>query len=179
MRLGRSRPEDTDEGFSMTVLALRTSSQSNGVSELHGHVSRKIWAGLMPRVPVEEFPIGHVTNGIHIPSWYSREIARLYSRYLGPRWQEDPVDRAVWQRVERIPDAELWRARERLRENLVSFARTRLQEQLHRRGMPLVVVRAAEEALDPMRSRSASRAASPCTSARTCSSAIRIAWPSS
>lgn len=149
MRLGRARPEDADEGFSMTVLALRTSSQSNGVSELHGNVSRKLWSGLMPRVPVEEFPIGHVTNGIHIPSWYSREIARLYSRYLGPRWQEDPVDRAVWQRVERIPDAELWRARERLRENLVSFARRRLQEQLQRRGMPLVVVRAAEEALDP------------------------------
>ncbi len=149
LKLGRVHPEDGDEPFNMTVLALRTSSQSNGVSRLHGSVSRRIWGGMFPMIPVEEIPIGHVTNGIHIPSWYSREVARLYSRYLGPRWQEDPVDLQVWQRVERIPDAELWRARERLRESLVSFARRRLQEQLLRRGMPLGLVRAAEEALDP------------------------------
>jgi glycogen phosphorylase len=149
MRLGRARPEDTNEPFCMTVLALRSTSQANGVSQLHGSVSRKIWTTLFPKVPVDEIPIGHVTNGIHIPSWYSREVARLFSRYLGPRWQEDPVDRLVWQRVDRIPDGELWRARERIRDSFVSYARKRLQEQLHRRGMPLAVVRAAEEALDP------------------------------
>jgi starch phosphorylase len=149
MKLGRARPEDSNEPFCMTVLALRIASQSNAVSELHGSVTRKIWTSLHPHVPVDEIPIGHVTNGIHIPSWYSREVARLYSRYLGPRWQEDPVDRQVWQRVERIPDGELWRARERLRESLVSFARKRLHEQFQRRGMPLAVVRTAEEALDP------------------------------
>jgi len=149
LRLGRVRPEEAGEPFCMTVLALRTCSQVNGVSRLHGSVTRKIWAELYPKVPREEIPIAHVTNGIHIPSWYSRDIARLYSRYLGPRWQEDPVDQLVWQRVERIPDAELWRARERLREQLVSFSRQRLQEQLRRRGMPLAVVRSADEVLDP------------------------------
>ncbi len=149
LRLGRVYPDDANEMFSMTILAIRTSSQVNGVSRLHGEVSRKLWAPIHPQVPIDEVPIGHVTNGIHIPTWYSREVARLYSRYLGPRWQEDPDDFEIWKRVERIPDAELWRARERLRETLVTFARRRLQEQLQRRGMPTVLVRAAEEALDP------------------------------
>jgi starch phosphorylase len=149
MGLGRVRPDDMKEGFAMTVLALRTTSQANGVSVLHGQTSRKMWSDLYPQVPVDEVPIGSVTNGIHIPSWYSREVARLYSRYLGPRWQEDPVDRQVWERVERIPDAELWRARERLREFLVTFARRRLQDQLQRRGLPMGMVREAEEVLDP------------------------------
>jgi glycogen phosphorylase len=149
MRLGRVETANAAEPFSMTLLATRTSSQVNGVSRLHGEVSRKIWAPLFPKVPIDEVPIGYVTNGIHIPSWYSREVARLYSRYIGPRWQEEPVDRDIWQRVDRIPDAELWRARERLRETLVSFSRRRLREQLQRRGMPHVLVQAAEEALDP------------------------------
>jgi len=149
LRLGRVSQDDTNEMFSMTILAIRTSSQVNGVSKLHGEVSRKLWEPVFPKVPTDEVPIGHVTNGIHIPSWYSREIARLYSRYLGPRWQEDPDDREIWNRVERIPDAEMWRARERLRETLVTYARRRLQDQLQRRGMPHAVVRAAEEALDP------------------------------
>ncbi len=149
LRLGRVAPEETSEPFSMTVLAIRASSQVNGVSRLHGEVSRRLWEPLFPAVPTEEVPIAHVTNGIHVPSWYSREVARLYSRYLGPRWQEDPVDTQIWDRVERIPDAELWRARERLRESLVSFARRRLQEQLQRRGMPHMLIRDAEEALDP------------------------------
>ncbi|MDM7916385.1 MAG: alpha-glucan family phosphorylase [Candidatus Eisenbacteria bacterium] len=149
LRLGRLRSHDSEEPFNMTGLALQTTSQANGVSELHGQVSRKIWSPLYPNVPIDEVPIGSVTNGIHVPSWYARDVARLYSRYLGPRWQEDPVDRQIWQRVDRIPDGELWRARERLRENLVSFARRRLQDQFQRRGMPFAVVHAAEEALDP------------------------------
>ncbi|MBD3161370.1 MAG: alpha-glucan family phosphorylase [Candidatus Eisenbacteria bacterium] len=149
MGLGRIRPDDAAEPFCMTVLALRTSSQANGVSLLHGSVSRKMWEGLYPKVPVEEIPIAHVTNGIHIPSWYSREVARLYSRYLGPRWQEDPRDQDVWSRVNQIPDAELWRARGRLREVLVTYAREKLQSQLRRRGMPHALVRQAEEVLDP------------------------------
>ncbi len=149
LRLGRAHMEDPNEPFCMTALALRIASQSNAVSKLHGSVTRKIWSSLYPHVPTDEIPIGHITNGIHIPSWYSREVARLYSRYLGPRWQEDPVDSHVWDRVERIPDGELWRARERLRETLVSFSRKRLHEQFQRRGMPLAIVRTAEEALDP------------------------------
>lgn len=149
MSLGRVRPLDRSEPLCMTVLALKTSSQANGVSRLHGSVSRKMWADLYPGVPASEIPISHVTNGIHIPSWYPREIAQLYTRYLGPGWQEDPKDKQVWERVRKIPDAELWRARGRLRETLVTYSRKRLQDQLRHRGMPHTVVRSAEEVLDP------------------------------
>jgi starch phosphorylase len=149
MALGRVQPGNRSEPLCMTVLALNTTTQANGVSRLHGEVSRKMWADLYANVPVEEVPIQHVKNGIHIPTWYSREVAMLFSRYLGPGWQEDPKDREVWNRVDRIPDAELWRARCRLRERLVSFTRSRVQDQFRRRGLPHTVVRAAEEVLDP------------------------------
>jgi len=70
----------------MTALALRLASFSNGVSRLHGEVSRHMWQGLWPGMPVEEIPIGDVTNGVHFQSWISEDMNRLYDRYLGPRW---------------------------------------------------------------------------------------------
>ena len=73
--------------FCMTVLALRLASRANGVSKLHGEVSRKMWQSLWPGVPVEEVPIGHVTNGVHFRSWISAEFNQLYDRYLGPNWR--------------------------------------------------------------------------------------------
>ncbi len=111
LALGRQDPQDRNESFCMTVLALRLSQFANGVSELHGHVSRKMWHRIWPGVPEHEIPISHITNGIHTRSWQCSEIARLYDRYLGPRWYEKPTNHMVWQRVDRIPDAELWRAR--------------------------------------------------------------------
>ena len=147
--LGRVNAEDANEPFSMTVLALRLSTFRNGVSKLHGEVARSMWQGLWPDTPEEEVPIGHITNGVHLPSWQSDETARLFDRYLGPDWLENPVDQEVWQRVETIPDAELWRARERLRARLVAQARRRLQTQLRRRGAHETQVREASEVLDP------------------------------
>ncbi len=149
MALGRQDPAESSEGFSMTVLALRTAGRANGVSELHGKVSRKMWQGIWPNVPQHELPIIHITNGIHTQSWYSREIADLYDRYLGPRWHEDPVDHRVWERVDRIPDSELWRAQFRMREGLVGFARRRLRQQLERRGSFHSDKVLAGEILDP------------------------------
>ncbi len=111
----------SNEGFGMTVLALRTAGRANGVSALHGRVSRRMWQRVWPGVPENEVPIGHITNGIHTASWFSSEIARLYDRYLGPRWFEEPTDHRVWERVDRIPDSELWRSQERMRERLVSL----------------------------------------------------------
>ena len=84
--LGRVHPYDEGESFCMTVLALRMASFSNGVSALHGEVSRKMWSSLWPGVPLEEIPIGHVTNGVHFRSWVSGEMNQLYDRYLGPRF---------------------------------------------------------------------------------------------
>lgn len=147
--LGRQNPRDESAPFSMTILALRMAAYSNGVSRLHGQVSRQMWQVLWPGVPEDEIPIGHVTNGVHFQSWISHEMDQLYDRYLGPRWRDEPADQAVWQRVRQIPAEELWRTHERRRERLVAFTRRRLRAQLERRSASLSEIEAAEEALDP------------------------------
>ncbi len=149
LALGRQNPSDYSEPFCMTILALRMSAHSNGVSRLHGEVTRQMWEGLWPDVPHNEIPISHVTNGVHILSWISRDMKVLYDRYLGPRWREEPADRSVWERATRIAPEELWRTHERRRERLVSFARQRLRQQLEQRGVSQSEVKAADEALDP------------------------------
>jgi starch phosphorylase len=149
LALGRQEPGNQNEPFCMTVLALRLSQFANGVSELHGQVSRNMWKRIWPGVPEEEIPITYVTNGVHTRSWACSEIARLYERYLGPRWYEEPTNQTVWERVAQIPDAELWRSHERMRERLVGFVRRRLREQLKRRGANRSWIKRASEVLDP------------------------------
>ena len=149
LALGRQNPLNDTEDFCMTVLALRMAASSNGVSKLHGNISRDMWKGIWPGVPEDEVPIGHVTNGVHFRSWISYEMNQLYDRYLGPKWREEHADPKLWRRVEGIPAEELWRTHERRRERLVSFARRRLREQLLRRGASQAEIDAADEVLDP------------------------------
>jgi len=149
LALGRENPADTNSGFSMAVLALRCSHYANGVSRLHGVISRGMWRGLFPGLPLSEIPIGHVTNGIHTNTWISSEISSLFDRYIGPAWKNEPENQDIWQRVTAIPDGELWRSHERRRERLVSFARRRLRNRLEDRGATLAEIRRAEEVLDP------------------------------
>jgi starch phosphorylase len=146
--LGRQNPANDGEEFCMTVLALRMAASSNGVSALHGKVSRGMWKSIWPGVPEDEVPIGHVTNGVHFRSWISFEMNQLYDRYLGPNWRVD-ADPKLWQRVEGIPAEELWRTHERRRVRLVAFARRCLRLQLRRRGAPQSEIDAADEVLDP------------------------------
>ncbi len=147
--LGRQNPGNDSEEFCMTVLALRMAASSNGVSQLHGAVSRKIWKTLWPGVPEDEIPIGSVTNGVHFRSWISAEMNQLYDRYLSPKWREDGADIELWKRAGTIPAEELWRTHERRRERLVGFARRRLRVQLERRGAPQAEIDGADEALNP------------------------------
>jgi glycogen phosphorylase len=147
--LGRENPDNEAENFSMTVLALKLSNTSNGVSELHGHVSRKMWKALWPGLPTNEVPITSITNGVHTQSWISPEIEQLFERYVGVQWQERPTDFSVWKKVDHIPDAELWRMHERCRDRLVALARNRLVAQFKRRGAPPSDIERAEEVLDP------------------------------
>lgn len=147
--LGRENPNNDQEQFCMTILALKMSGRSNGVSKLHGAVSRSMWKQVWAGLPKDEVPIESITNGVHGPSWISRDMAGLFDRYLGPRWREDPGDFATWSRVHHIPDEELWRTHERRRERLVAFARTRLRDQLQGRGAPPFDVQQASEILDP------------------------------
>jgi len=147
--LGRIRTDDETESFKMPVLALRLSSLKNGVSRLHGQISRKMWAGLWQGVPVNEVPISSVTNGVHVKSWLSNEMNSLYERYLGPDWAERIDEVSVWENIDQIPDEEFWRAHQRCKEQLVGFARSRLRRQVQRRGTYHAELNWAEEVLDP------------------------------
>jgi len=138
-----------NEPFNMAIMAIKNSALTNGVSELHKKVSRRMWSGIWKTLPQIDIPIEAVTNGIHIPSWISSDMTGLFDRYLGRRWAEDPDNIKVWERVDRIPDSELWRTHERRRERLVAFTRQRLQEQLLRRGAQKMEIQAAGEALHP------------------------------
>jgi starch phosphorylase len=147
--LGRQEPGNNDEPLNLTVLALRLSTYRNGVSKLHGDVSRRLWANCWRGVPPREIPISHVTNGIHTRTWISHDMASLYQRYLGPEWHEQPADKDVWSGVQHIPDTELWRTHARRRERLVAFARRRAIEQLVKRGASPMELEQAEDILDP------------------------------
>jgi starch phosphorylase len=148
LALGRANPHDANEPFNMAVLALRTSAFANGVSKLHGAVSRKLFNRFYPGLPEHEVPIGHVTNGIHTRTWVSREMATLFDRYLGLEWWRRPGQVVTWQPVDQIPDEELWSTHERRRERLVSFARRRLMRQLERRGASQAEIEKARGVLD-------------------------------
>jgi starch phosphorylase len=132
MEFGRIHPADPNETFCMTVLALKMSSRANGVSKLHGKVSREMWKDLYPDSPVENVPIGAVTNGIHTTGWTAPTASRFWTSRLGPRWIERLRDARYWHTVlhtDRITDEELWALRTELRRELVEFARKRLREQ--------------------------------------------------
>ncbi|MSR30764.1 MAG: glycosyltransferase family 1 protein [Gemmataceae bacterium] len=147
--LGRENPDDTNEPFCMTILAVRLANVSNGVSKLHGEVSRKMWKNLFHGIPEKEIPITSITNGIHTQTWVSAELNHLWDRYLGASWPEKIPDPATWKKIDAIPDAELWRTHERQRERLVVFARKKLKEQLKSRGASPGEIARAEEILDP------------------------------
>jgi len=147
--LGRQNPKDENEFFCMTVLALRLSGRSNGVSKLHGEVSRAMWQAVWPEVPLEEIPIGAITNGVHIPSWISWDLAGLYNRYVGSEWVRAIHEAEIWRKVENIPGEELWRTHERRRERLVAITRRLLRDQLLNRGASRTELDQAAEVLDP------------------------------
>jgi len=149
LALGRLNPDSRDEPFNMARFAIRQSAYVNGVSLLHRDVSRRMWEQMWRDVPFDELPIDHVTNGIHIASWVSRDMASLFNRYLGSSWIERPTDETIWEGVWRIPDAELWRTHERRRERLVSFVRRCLARQLANQGASQETIKKAEEVLDP------------------------------
>jgi starch phosphorylase len=135
--LGISRHEFLDLGlkigdhqnFNMTVLALNLSGQRNGVSELHGAVSRNIFKNVWPEIPEDEIPIGHITNGIHTLTWLSPTIKYLYDKYLDRDWQEKLYEKNVWDKVDDIPAEDLWKSHCVLKTKMIGFVREKLKEQ--------------------------------------------------
>jgi glycogen phosphorylase len=147
-RLGRSHPDDHGEPFGVTQLALRTSRRANGVSRRHGEVARAMWQELWPGRPVGEIPIGHVTNGVHIPTWVGPAMRRVFDRRLGEGWLTRAADPRTWDAVTGIPDRELWAARCEQRAELVEYVRRRSPTDRLGRGDTAAYAEAVEQ-LDP------------------------------
>ncbi len=134
--------------FNMTALALRTAGAVNGVSRLHGEVTRQMWQPIWPDTPQDQLPVGFVTNGVHVPTWMSSEIAALLEKHLGPDWIDHHDDPAFCQRVMDIPDAELWEARQALRAFLFTFIRERARNRWRQEGGAASRIVAAGTMLD-------------------------------
>ena len=147
MALGHRPSEPPDERFNMAVMGLRLAGQSNGVAQLHGEVSREMFADLWSDLPTDEIPITSITNGVHAHTWVSPEMADVFTRHVLPDWDE--AGPAAWEQIFEMPDDELWRAREQGRERLVTFVRRRLKEGARARGLAGSDVAWADEVLDP------------------------------
>ena len=135
--------------FGMTVLALRLTGQHNGVSALHGAVSRDMWQFLWPGVDADEVPIDFVTNGVHSPSWIAPELNSLFKRYLGEDWEEYVDEPGLWNKIIDIPDEELWNIHMQRKEALVSFARRNLKRHHLRLGEGTVQMAEFDQMLRP------------------------------
>jgi starch phosphorylase len=147
MAFGRDHDVTDPTAYCMTVAALRGAGFSNGVSELHGSVSRGMWSSLWPELPVNEVPIQPITNGVHLHSWVSPDMAELYTRYLGPDWHTDPLIEGLWERLREVPDEELWQVHVNRRGQLVAYARRWLAYNFARRGSAQSEVNAMSEVL--------------------------------
>jgi starch phosphorylase len=136
LALGAEPPFDPADTFGPTVLALRLCRRSNGVSALHGRVSRQMWQVLYPGRREEEVPIGHITNGVHVRTWLAGDMQHLIAHYLGKRWLESLTRPDAWKQIDSIPDAELWEVHQVLKAQLVAFVRRRLADRRRRLGLP-------------------------------------------
>src|SRR6185503_1436809 len=135
--------------FSMTVLALKMSGRHNGVSKLHGEVSRKMWSWLWPNKSVDEVPITYVTNGIHSETWLAPELKALFDEYLGKNWVQRIDDQAMWDSINHVPDEKLWEVMNQLRARLVDFVRMRTRQRLIRLRMHPNDIQATADLLNP------------------------------
>jgi glycogen phosphorylase len=149
VRRGRTHPDEGAEPFGVTQFALRSSRIANGVSARHGEVAREMWHELWPDRPVEDVPIAHVTNGVHIPTWIGGPMRELLDRHLGDVWVDRAVDPTTWEPVDDIPAEELWAARSAQRSTLIDVVRERSVSDRLGRGDTAEYVRAAAGALDP------------------------------
>ncbi len=136
MDLGREG-QPWGPSFGMTVLALNGSTYHNGVSKLHGRVSRNMWHWLWPNLPLDQVPIGSITNGVHTGTWLAAELNDFYTKYLGEGWYQHVDDLSIWSPIYDALDSELWAIHQKLKRDLIEFARGRLIAWYNRTGTPL------------------------------------------
>jgi starch phosphorylase len=149
MALGRENPDNPYESFCMTVLGLKLSRRANAVSALHGEVSRAMWTGLYPGTQEDAIPIGHITNGVHVPTWLAPQMFRLYDRHLGAGWHQHSAEARIWEGIENVDDGELWETHLSLKSGLLEFVRSRAVEQAERRGESLEILQRFGRVLSP------------------------------
>jgi starch phosphorylase len=149
LALGRIHTHDHQQRFSMAVAAIKASAFRNAVSRLHRQVSQEMWQEMWPKLPVWEVPITSITNGVHVPTWLSADLASVYDQYLQPDWREQHIDPRVWDLVNEIPDQELWQVHRRRKRQLVTFVRERAVNASVNRKAPASEIRRAQEVLDP------------------------------
>ncbi len=149
MGIGRVEPQNDQETFCMTVIGLKLSRRANAVSSLHGHVSRGMWANLWPWRVEEEVPIGHITNGVHVPTWLAQPMHQLYDRHLGVDWVHHMSENETWQKIREVDPGELWETHHALKSRCLDFVRRRLSRQCRRRSEDEATVEAARASLDP------------------------------
>ena len=149
MALGRENPSDYHEDFCMTVLGLKLSRRANAVSALHGEVSRAMWTGLYGARSEDSAPIGHITNGVHVPTWLAPQMFRLYDRHLGTGWDEHSGEARIWEGIENVDDGELWETHLSLKSRLLAFVRRRAVEQAEKRGEPAESLQRLSRVLSP------------------------------
>jgi len=146
LALGRQNPLDPAESFNMAYLAIRGSGAVNAVSRLHGAVSRQLFQSLFPRLPTDEVPVGHVTNGVHVPTWDGAESDALWTQFCGgDRWRVDTGDDGI----RKASDAVLWKFRASARRALIEYARERLSRELLASGAPSEAIENARRMFDP------------------------------
>ena len=148
LALGRAGAGDGGE-FAVTPLAFRLSRAANGVSRRHGRMARAMWHSLYPDRAVDAVPIGHVSNGVHLPTWMAPAMRELLGRHLGDGWESRAAEPATWTRVDDIPDEELWAVRQTLRAELVEYVRDRSTADRLCRGDSIEYARAAADTFDP------------------------------
>jgi starch phosphorylase len=149
MSVGRENTGNPNEDFCMTVLGLKLSRRANAVSALHGEVSRNMWTGLYPGKAEDSVPIGHITNGVHVPSWLAPQMSRLYDRHLGAGWNSRSAESSIWEGIESIDDGELWETHLSLKSRLLEFIRARAVAQSKKRNEPAATLQKLSRLLTP------------------------------
>lgn len=149
LRLGMNPKEEMEPGFNMGIFALKFSGKKNGVSKLHGSVSRELFGDIWPEIAANESPIGHVTNGIHTCTWLAPNLKELYNKYLAPYWQDNIHLERTWDRIRNISNKELWDAHYSRKVKLMKLVRENTINRLRRNGMRYEEIMDIVSKLDP------------------------------
>ena len=134
LKLGMKPCKELEAGFNMGILALKIAGKKNGVSKLHGAVSRELFSEVWPEIAANESPIGYVTNGIHTCSWLDPNLKKLYNKYLIPYWQDNIQNQSTWEKVKNIPDEKLWEIHQNRKTKLIRLVKENTTERLRRSG---------------------------------------------